>query len=100
MNKQEKIDIISTFVENYQNISKQIDVLDKFFNVNVDGEFINAIYRSLEDYTSCVEKLTGYDENEWVSWYIFDNDCGKKGLLANDKRITSVEDLVNILEEE
>lgn len=81
-------------------MDEQIRALDKMFGVSVEGELVNSIYLAMEEYLACVEKLTGYDVDNWVNWYVFENDCGKKGLLANDKHITSVEDLVNILEEE
>jgi len=51
--------------------------------LDVNGPLFDAVWRGFENVTSVV------DDGAWVSWFVYDNDMGKRGLtvIINEKKI-------------
>ena len=80
MNKKEQIDQLTHKIDVIVDAYRQLDdICDKAFKAGVldcDGSFYRAICNSFE------EMLKLLDIDGWISWYIYDNDCGKKAMKA------------------
>lgn len=98
MNKKEKVKLINTYIAHQKAIDEQIVILDNLFGTTIEGKLIESMYEALEGYLDCVEKLLGYDVDQWLHWYVFDNDCGKRGFTINGKSISSTTQFVNMME--
>lgn len=73
-------------------VNKLIDVL----HVDPESPLLSAIWKMQDAYTHAVaDKL---ELGDWLSWYHFDNDMGKKAYDAGTKeemrKIKSFEDLI------
>jgi hypothetical protein len=79
----------------------QYEALENVIGVDPDGPLAKAIGDVADAYTAAVSEQIG-DEEEWLSWYWFDNDMGKKGLSAGKPGkhmpIKTVADLAKAIE--
>jgi hypothetical protein len=79
-------------VDNYIHAIKQLS----------DGIAIDYSYDLECAYISLVSKLAG-DTGDWISWYVDENDFGRKkyeaGYDGKMKQIKSTRDLLNLIEE-
>ena len=58
-----------------------------------NGPFYDAIWRGFDDMMQVV------DPHTWISWYIYDNEMGKKGLMAElGSKMVKVKNLKTLLE--
>lgn len=60
-------------VEKYRQLNDACDAVIKVGAMNIDGPLCQAIWGAWE------YLLQQCDHDDWISWYIYDNDCGKKG---------------------
>ena len=66
--------------------------LDKIVSVLTDGEFnFSSIgYQFVDDYIELLQ-IAICDKHEWVRWYVFDNDFGRKKMRAgHDKKASPI----------
>lgn len=100
MQTNEKIKLIEDLVKHYRELSDSFDQIDKLFGGG-ESKFFNSVWNAFDAYTRAVEKLTG-DHFESISWFLFDNECGKRGLicgLSGEKfEVKTVGDLVKFIE--
>ena len=94
-----------------QNIQEAIDYFDKlteFDNKIVDifgdsGEsnYLDTIWHLFDDYLDGISAKIG-DKNQWLSWFLFENQKGKRkfGVEIDGNKITvkNVADLLKVLE--
>jgi hypothetical protein len=90
MNKKEKVKLIKDLVKHYESINKNCDSLNALFNADFDSGFLLSIWSAFDAYTALVQSVVE-DRFEWVSWYIYDNKCGKV-------KVKTVEKLVELIE--
>jgi hypothetical protein len=80
MNKQERIKKwtakIDKIVGNYKELSAACDVAHDAGCLDIDGQLHTAIWKSFDVLMDCVE------QQEWLEWYIYDNDCGAAKMEA------------------
>ena len=80
MNKQERIKKwtakIDKIVGNYKELSAACDVAYDAGCLDIDGKLHTAIWKSFDVLMACVE------QQEWLEWYIYDNDCGAAKMEA------------------
>ena len=80
MNKQERIKQwtakIDKIVGNYKELSAACDVAHDAGCLDIDGQLHTAIWKSFDVLMDCVE------QQEWLEWYIYDNDCGAAKMEA------------------
>ena len=101
MKTKEKITIIEKLLAHYQEMRAMSDAMYELFGAVADSRAMNPQWKAFDSYTDCVAKLVG-DDWSWISWFIWENDCGKKELAAGKgnrmKPIKTVKDLVEMLE--
>ena len=89
-------------VEAQKSISEAFDMMEEFFGVRPDSKFFNVYWEGMEKLISAVSIAVG-DEQDWLSWYIYDNEHGEKGMKAGYdgklKKIGSIRALVRLIEE-
>ena len=80
MNKTEKIiskeKILKEIIDGYKKLSAAMDAAEAAGCMGADGPLFNAIWE-WHDYS-----LSLIDGGGWISWYIYDNNCGANGYLA------------------
>jgi len=76
--------------------------LKKSFGNIVECEVISTMYDLHGEYTKLVAENVG-DDFGWLEWYLWDNEGGKRGLLAKaaswkkDRKIKTLKDLEALL---
>ena len=61
--------------------------------LDIDGPLYDRIWRGFEDILSII------DPHDWISWYIHDNEMGKRGLTAEIfSKKYEVKNIKNLLE--
>ena len=94
---------ITPVIERYKELSAQYDTLQTVLGVTVDSPFMNAVWQLFDDYESLVAYSIGDGgEHSWLSWYIWENECGKRELPAavgkrQEKPVRSVKDLATLI---
>jgi hypothetical protein len=98
MNKQEKIDLIKQLVDIVQTAQKQLDDIYAMFGC-CEFQFGDTFHKLVNLYINLISEKVG-DKSEWISWYIFETNCGENtnGVKIEGKEYTinTVEDLVEI----
>jgi hypothetical protein len=91
----------ATKIEEIRRFSKEIDILNAHLQAIAPGAVCEFGGFFLDDYIRVLSELVG-DVGGWVSWYVFENDFGKKGLEAGyngyTPKITSVDELWKLIE--
>ena len=99
MSTKEKEKVVRALVSIITECQKEVRNLGDI--INRDCELFAAYDRMEYNYITAVALLIG-DESNWIEWYVYDNDCGRKGLEAGIKGdlsvIDSVEKLVKLIE--
>lgn len=95
--KQELAAKIEKIVSFYKSLDSACDKARDAGCLDFEGPLNEAIWKAFEGLLDMVD-----DENQWLSWYIWDNSCGEKGGLAiNSKnkrrKIKTPEDLAWII---
>jgi hypothetical protein len=102
MKYKEKKKIIDQFLNKFQQIENVYDELSKTMGLNPESPLFKALYIFVDPMIEYVSKDIG-DKDDWLSWYIWENHCGKKGLEASigkDKKmkeITNVDELLSLI---
>ncbi len=82
----------SAFLQIEQTVTK----LEAIFGVKPEAEIYCTFYAPFQSYTEAISIVVG-DEDEWLHWFCWDNDMGKKKLKANSKPIASLNDLLSLI---
>lgn len=89
-------------VEAQRSASEAFDKLEEVLGVRADSEFFNPYWKAMGECVEAVSIAVG-DEQDWISWYIYDNEHGEKGMKAGYdgklKKIGSIKALVRLIEE-
>jgi hypothetical protein len=59
-------------VESYQNLTAACDKAIAAGAMDINGPLFAAIWNGFE------KTLALFDVNGWISWHLYENDCGKK----------------------
>jgi hypothetical protein len=101
MDRKEKIKVLKALEKNGRKNDKLTDFLIKS-GFDIDSYVI----RELGELSSLAVKIASIaigDKYEWVSWYVYENDFGKKqfeaGIEGNMKKICSWNDLLDVIEQ-
>lgn len=74
MNKKLTIEELNKILDSYIALKK---VMDKAYDagfMDIDGAFYNTVWKSFEDTVNII------DPDSWITWYIYDNDMGERGM--------------------
>ena len=101
MEKAQKIELVTTLVKHYEDFSAALDKMRPY--IDLTGSGISNLYFSLFETASKLASDEIKDDWQWLEWFIYDNNCGKRGLEAGEagtklKPIKTPEDLINFLE--
>jgi hypothetical protein len=90
----------------YMNSIKQY--LDESDSLNsnlaaISPDAICAVgYHFLDDYINLLSEAVG-DDSDWIEWYVFENEMGKKGMEAGyngkEEKITNLDQLWGLIQE-
>jgi len=102
MNKKDKKRIIESVVEQHKEVESLYDDMEKILGIIPEGRFSTTMFCLFDKHLDFAAELLG-DEEEWLAWYIWDNNCGAdKGLVkvnGKEKRIKNIDDLISIMPE-
>lgn len=80
MTKKQQIDALAETIENivghYQRLDAACDAARDAGCLSTEGKLHDAIWEGFSG------MLNLMDHDEWISWFIFENDCGKRALKA------------------
>lgn len=65
---------LETIIDSYVELNQATEAAIKAGCLDVNGPLHEAIWRGFENVLAIV------DQYSWISWYIHENDMGKKGL--------------------
>jgi hypothetical protein len=100
MNKKELTQILDKILSSYQNLDSACDTAIRIGFLEGGGPFYETLWKTFETMLSVVEKQL---DTDWISWYIWNNQCGSKGLLAKSggmkkmKAIKNTKDLAELI---
>lgn len=102
MKFEEKVELVSVLCEDIKKLHKVQNRGEKLFGLFTDGcKYGDVVNQISDNYVKATAKLIG-DNGEWLFWYIYDSDFGKKNGLVeiNEKeyRIKTVEQLIDMIE--
>jgi hypothetical protein len=74
---------LNTIIASYERLDIATKNAEKAGCLDMTGPLFDAIWRGFENVLSVV------DDGAWISWFIYDNDMGKKGLsvVIDSKKI-------------
>ena len=67
---------VKTVINAYQRLSAACKAVSDVGAMDINGELHNAIWIMFE------KMLIICDHDEWIWWYIYENDCGKRKMKA------------------
>ena len=102
LSKSERIKLIEEVIARYKELSNLSDTLNDLFGATADCKVLDPVWGAHDSYSEAVSKLIG-DDFDWLGWYIYENDCGEKGMAAKasswkkNRPIKTVKDLEKII---
>jgi hypothetical protein len=89
------IEQLQSIVDAYTELQQACDQAFDVGMLDVNGKMFSAMWKPFD------VTLKLFDKNEWIAWYLTENDCGKKGYVAGfvdrTKPITCVSDLHELM---
>ena len=64
-------------VAEYKRLSAAMDAAAKAGCMDTNGPLFDAVWRSFDGMMKLV------DRDGWITWFVFENDCGAKGMSAS-----------------
>lgn len=102
MDRLEKKEVIARVIGNYVGLQESFNTLNKAIGDTTGGPFFDRMWRMFDEYMASAETLIG-DKEKWLGWFVYDNSCGaselKAGLGRRLKKIKTVDDLLDLIEE-
>ncbi len=93
---------IERVVEHFKTLNAAWDKFHDITGSMSDSPLGNAVWKMQDQWIESVSELIG-DDDDWLNWYLWANDCGHKALEAKAARwkkarkIQTVTDLVDII---
>lgn len=70
---------IDGVITDYRRLNNACDAAVKAGAMDINGPLYEAIWQSFQ------RMLERIDEDGWISWFIYDNDCGAKAMKAKGR---------------
>ena len=100
MTSKEKISRVKELTKHYKNMEVLSEKIENIFGT-CDGKLYDVMYDMFDAYTDNVSNAIG-DDFEYLHWFIFENECGRRGLTCSFQKkfykIKTETDLVNFIE--
>jgi hypothetical protein len=96
--KKDLIKKLDKIIASYKDLDSTCDQARELGCLEVEGKLFNSIWMAFEGMIDLID-----DENRWISWYIWDNECGERGLKAGGlkkigmKPIKTTKDLAELI---
>lgn len=93
---------IEEVLKYHAELDAQWGVLEKTLGIDTSVGLANLTWSVFDSYTDCISREIG-DEDQWLSWFIFDNRLGYGGLKASAglgckmKLVENIDDLVELI---
>lgn len=101
MNKKQKVKIVAELKNILKENEKELSNIYNIFGANPDGNFQRSVFKLQDFAIKQTSKIIG-DNEEWLDWFIYENDWGEKAFEAgyddNLKEIKTIDDLVDLLD--
>ena len=104
MSRKEKAQKVREVVHLHDTLMESYKTLEAALGVSlIQSKIWSATWQMFDLMLAAVAGQIG-DESEWLSWYVYENDCGARGMEAGYdgrmKPIRTAVDLVRLVEEE
>ena len=101
MTQLEKLKILDDVVSSHKSLEDMCNKLEAFTGIAHDALIFNTMREVAELSQDYAKQLVG-DDNNWLDWYIYENDCGSKELKASIglrmRKIKTTKDLLWLIE--
>ena len=93
---------VDEIINQFNKIESMYDKLNEIFTLDPGAPIATIVYETFNLYVKATSQIIG-DKDNWIDWYIWDNDCGKKGFEAKThefnkmKKINTTKDLVKLI---
>jgi len=81
MTENQKQALLTEWLARYQELQLRDEALCELLGGDSESPLQRAYWLAFDSYTAAVAKLVG-DESDWLTWFLYENDGGKKGLAA------------------
>lgn len=103
LDRHETKNMIANLLENKRRLDQCMDQAKKLFGGEIiEGTLFTAAYQVLEQCIHLIEKASEPPVD--LSWYVWENDCGRNGFEAGPegdvRAVRTVEDLLDLAERE
>jgi hypothetical protein len=102
MTRKEKLKILDETVRLYKELDDACDAFAELTGATYDKGLFDKVWRCVEYHRRHTAALIG-DTNEWIDWYIYENDCGAKahkaGRTNKMRKIRTTRDLLRLIED-
>jgi len=103
MERKQKLILLKIWEDNYKQISEVYKGLQLICDCSPESKISRAIFDTFQKYTDALAIVIcdGYD---WLEWYAWDNEFGKKGLQAKasswkkEKKVKNLNDLLDLID--
>jgi len=99
MDTKQKLQLLEKWQKSYEQNDAVYEALKQVLDVNPESPAILATWAMFDNYTDALSITLG-DECQWLGWYAWDNQFGKKKLSAKSqswKRMRPITNLKTLL---
>lgn len=102
MTKAERIELLDEWLNEFEKVESTCSLIESLFGKGPEGRIQTHLHGLFESYSRIVSVQVG-DDNAWLQWFLWDNDCGKRAMEAKAKswkkarKIRTVKDLEAII---
>jgi hypothetical protein len=100
MEKSQIIKELNQVIVRYKKLSVEWEALSNVLDVGCESPFAHSIWTLFDEYCSLMSEKLG-DQNNWISYYLFECDCGNKkmevsinGKKTKLDKVTKLADLI------
>lgn len=105
MTSAEKLEILKKWQATVTKVDETCDALQNVLKLDIESPLMTLNYDLEYAYTTAVAQLVG-DEGDWLNWYRWDNDMGRKGHSCwyptsegkIEVAVHTIEDLLRVME--
>jgi hypothetical protein len=92
---------IEALIQSKRRLDACMDTAEKLFGREIiEGEFFTAAYQLFDQQVKLIEAVSDLPVD--VSWFVYENDCGRKGYEAGPEgeviAVKTVQDLMDLAE--
>lgn len=95
---------IKRLIEDYTALSESFEAMKQHAGADIESPLWQRVFGMFDRYKDQVGESVNGDASDWLSWFIFDNECGANGLkvVINgvSREIKTMDDLYWVLETE